>query len=380
MNDMTELPTGLYELRADTPAPRDAWLARTRHRLLTEPRTTSHARLPGGRRWNTVRVVGVTAAIGVISAVTIGLLPVTGNDSGGQFGSDYALNNVAAAAVLREAADNAENATLNLTWEAIDNDKYVYSSSRVVEVRSAFDDDPSRPLNYREERLTENWEPVSGKGPELLRFTVVKREAISSAAELKKAGIDLEVSNEVKEYPQERTAERSGEDRAPSESGDAFDNPTLTELANLPTDPNKLLGVLEYKHANREWSIELGSGIGAFLRFGPLGEAIKLLRNGDVLIKPELRKALFLAAAEIEGIQRFGDVELDGRKGIALGKTAGGVQSEMVIDPEQSRLLGFRTVVISDARDAIVEGQPKGTVLRAESTRSTIVDQPGETE
>ncbi len=395
MNDLKSLPKTLHELRADTPPPREAWLVHTRNRLSTEPISGFTTRFSDNLRRNSIRWVALTATASVVGVVAVGILPFGGN-GGGQFGDSLQID-PAAAAVLQEAANNAENAAPVAKNSATLDGKYVHHRSRVVEVKTMIPREETAPV-FRDDRITENWYETTGRGSAMVRETMVKREPVSPVAELEKAGVDLSTTNHVSQYgdPSDYPIKPHPDD-ANIQPGDVFSNPTPAKLAKLPTDPDKLLKILREKYsdpARTTFDEEPGSpegvdtinginginGIPTFLWNGPLGEVIRLLYYGDALLQPELRKALFLATARLEGIERYDEVELEGHKGIALGGTKDGARAEMVIDPEHSRLLGFRTVVVSDDRSERFYGQPKGTVLRSESVRSAIVDKPGQTQ
>lgn len=354
MNDLRTLPTELIEFRSDTLEPSETWQLRARNRLTSEATTTARDSHP---RWTPLRVVGVAAVIGVVAALTVGLLPT--NKDNGQFGAENA-----AAAMLREAAGNADKAGPRLQL-ASPAKAYIYTRTRTRELKEVMAKLPgeeleqSTGLRYVEETLTDYWAPVDQSGQALERRTVVKREAYSPAAELAKAGVDLGVRNVVTEEKHQVRVE------AKSTVTDPFQNPTPTALATLPIDPDQLLDVI------RKAAMFKGKSTA----HGQWHAVAGLLHRGDAMLTPELRKALFLAASKIKGLHISGQVaDASGRPGTAIGTRQDKVRVELLVDPKTSRVLGERHIMAEDS-----DSLPKGTVLNVTSGSSAIVDGVGTT-
>lgn len=95
-----------------------------------------------------------------------------------------------------------------------------------------------------------------------------------------------------------------------------------------------------------------------------------LLRTGTV--PAELRSALYGAAALVPGIEVIpGETTLNGRTGIALGRTepSRDERQDIIIDPENGELIGERTV-----RTEAGFGAPAGTTWAATAVTTTVVE------
>jgi hypothetical protein len=149
----------------------------------------------------------------------------------------------------------------------------------------------------------------------------------------------------------------------PREPG--VDNPTLSWVANLPTDPEQLLAVFRAaagpstKHDND------------YLTFKT---AVSFAARADALLTPAVRTSLYQAIALLPGIERVpGEVDLAGRAGVAIGRVAEGFRYEIILDPVTSRVLGSRMVATAGA------DVPAGTVIVWSSTDQVVVDAVGAT-
>jgi hypothetical protein len=112
-------------------------------------------------------------------------------------------------------------------------------------------------------------------------------------------------------------------------------NLTFKELRRLPTEPDALYA--EIKQA----AGKAGPG--------PRQEAFTVI--GDLLreapVPPNVRAALYRAAARIPGVRLIGEVrDPIGRKGLAVALTANDTRRELIFDPDDSTLLAEREVLI----------------------------------
>jgi hypothetical protein len=108
-----------------------------------------------------------------------------------------------------------------------------------------------------------------------------------------------------------------------------------TDMSTFPRDPYRLL--------NNIYKRTLGAGQSVD------GEALvfiaDLLRTG--IVPADLRASLFETAAMIPGVTiTEGQANLDGRTGVAIGRTEGTVtRQEIIIDPKTGQLIGERQVL-----------------------------------
>jgi RNA polymerase sigma-70 factor (ECF subfamily) len=128
----------------------------------------------------------------------------------------------------------------------------------------------------------------------------------------------------------------------------------------LPRDPQELYELIraEYNGGSR------GPDEDAWVRI------TALLRTGTA--PADLRSALYGAAALVPGIEVIpGQATLNGRIGIALGRTESGrdERQDIIIDPGTGDLIGERTV-----RTQAGFGAPAGTTWAATAVTKTVVD------
>jgi hypothetical protein len=103
------------------------------------------------------------------------------------------------------------------------------------------------------------------------------------------------------------------------------------------------------------------------------GRVCNLLR--EKYLPPDTTAALFEAAATIPGITVIPDqVDLAGRPGIAVSRSAGEIRQDLIFAPSTHRLLGERDI---ELRDSV--HYPKGTVFgESAQLRVAIVDRAGQ--
>lgn len=142
----------------------------------------------------------------------------------------------------------------------------------------------------------------------------------------------------------------------------AWQVPTPAFLAGLPRDPAQLLARLERDAPdNSRGRAEL------------LVYVADLLRS-PMLVPADLRSALYLALARIDGLTVTpGAVDLDGRSGTALGIDDKQSRQEIIVDPATGEFIGEREVLLPSATYL-----PPGTVTSYSSVRATVVDAIGQ--
>ncbi len=149
----------------------------------------------------------------------------------------------------------------------------------------------------------------------------------------------------------------------PREPG--VDNPTLSWVASLPTDPERLLAVFR---------AAAGTNTKHDSDYLTFKTAVSFAARADALLTPAARTALYQAIALLPGIERVpGQVDLTGRAGVAIGRNGEGFRSEIILDPVTSRVIGTRMVATTGA------DWPAGTVIASSSTDKVVVDSVGAT-
>ncbi|SEB32929.1 hypothetical protein SAMN04489727_0632 [Amycolatopsis tolypomycina] len=342
------------------PRPQPADLARIRATVLAR---TATARRPARRRTVAVLAVAASVAVAVAAATTISLWP-----------ERAPVTPAAAPAPARDTGAEAITAagsvpaTVELvvkrvaTAQPLDlgHGGYLYTADRATSVQSATG--PDGPAYYVTEDVTERWSVVAeGTAPKLVRTTRgLGAHPLTPAdgAKLARYGTDYTKVTTATYDPaaHPKTAE------TPAAPG--LGNPTPAYLASLPTDPGRLLAVL------RE-SVDVP---------GPDGDrqvfkaGTGLATAADALLPPALRAALYQALAMVPGVERIpGQVDLAGRAGVAIALTAKGKRTELVIDPETSRTLGFRMVTAT-----ALDGMAPGTVVYSATKNQKVVERLGD--
>ena len=104
---------------------------------------------------------------------------------------------------------------------------------------------------------------------------------------------------------------------------------------------------------------------GRELEGGPAGAGETFVQIGDFLrqsdASPALRSALYQVAATLPGIELLGNVvDQGGGHGVGIAYVSNGVQTEYVIDPQTSQMIGETKTAVSATN---VYGAPAGTVV-----------------
>jgi RNA polymerase sigma-70 factor (ECF subfamily) len=134
----------------------------------------------------------------------------------------------------------------------------------------------------------------------------------------------------------------------------------VPSTAGLPRDPHKLYDYLSSISKGGSNSADEATWVAI----------TDLLRTGTV--PADLRSSLYRAAALVPGIKVIpGDVTLDGRTGVALGRveSSRAERQDIIIDPATGDLIGERTVQLTSKFNA-----PAGTAVESTAVTTRVVD------
>jgi hypothetical protein len=321
MNDL-ELVRGF---RNEVPLPDDDVVARAYRRML-------NAREAGGRRppvratrsrGRRVRVaLGAAAVLAVMALVLPAVLP------GGRPGGP------SAALALEKASEVAAAQPRSASPSA---GQYVYTKTQGIFLNMWADAGPNHEgFSVLMPETREAWIGPDGSGRLLETtgtpsFPTPEDEAVWKAAGSPDLGGN-------------QTHDDTFPAGAPDEGGLFY-----LDLSKLPTDPAQLRQLIEQRKVEG----------------GPPGDAETFTIVGDMLREtyapPELRASLYQIVAHLSGVEYVGRVTDDaGRVGIAVAfpNEQGGVQHELVFNPNTSELLAERSVLMEDSSEG-----PAGTIL-----------------
>jgi len=345
-----------YYDQADAPDPRT--LTGIRHDVLTRL-----AARPTRARTRRIAVVNVTAAITVIvGAVAVAsVVAPTGQPVVAPTGQPPdASATVALAdsldgpATLRLLADHTGNAPALV----LGRHQFVYTYTRLSTVGKVA---VGRPIGsdiayFRHYLVTELW--ASAESLASVRWKVTKyldpRPLTRADAEkLKGHRFPKVIANDSK------VPGPAGERPEPGPY-----NPTPAYLASLPTDPDQLLDALrDPPHPEKP---DPGGQQAAQKIFDRVAY---LVQRADAILTPQLRTALYQALATLPGVKRIpGRTDLEGRSGVAIGLTDDCSETQLILDPTTSRVLGVREIVVGCAK-----GLAQGTVVAHSTTDQRIV-------
>ncbi len=346
-----ELDDALSALHAQ-PAPGAQALAETRARLFTAIGLPSDESPPGATRRRASWRGWLAGAAAVAMLVAVGLVTLNG-------GTPTAS---AAVQTLRRAAGT----TIDERDLPIRPGQYRYVATRIWALAQG-EGENGQHFAWRNSYLTQTWMPYdqtqnwvqdnsSATHPEWV---------LGSAQQALKSGLPLDKIGP----PHGRIQARCGDfnsvytGSAPicSTRGD-LKQPTSAWLATLPRDPRRLLTTLEDDGSEPEPDRE-----GGVVEHGAM-----MLSSG--LVPADLRAALYRTFALLPDLQvTEQSVNLDGRKGIALGITDSTVRREVIIDPVSGQFIGQRLVqAVDDPR-----GLKAGTLLDSSSVVTGVVDAVG---
>jgi hypothetical protein len=150
--------------------------------------------------------------------------------------------------------------------------------------------------------------------------------------------------------------------------------PQPAQLSGLPTDPDAMFKYL-YRVSSEDWEVGLSA------------DQLAVARVGDVvagsLASPAVLTAVYRAAERIPGVMVAADmVDVTGRHGVALVRTADHIRTELIFDRTTYAYLGSNTVV-AEAYSVEYEGtvydHQRGDVIeRSAILRVAVVDRPGQ--
>lgn len=126
------------------------------------------------------------------------------------------------------------------------------------------------------------------------------------------------------------------------------------DLSVFPTNSEDLLQVLEEREL-------VGGDDADWVTFQIIGELLT-----ETYASPKLRAALYEVAANFPGVEFAGRIRDEaGREGVSVAYVGGGHRQELVFDPNTSRLLAARWIML-DAEEAGVSAGPEtwpGTII-----------------
>jgi hypothetical protein len=353
-------------VRAALPAPRlsDDDLARLRAAALRSLATPDRNPMPR-------RVVFVAAAVAVVvgAGATVAVL------SGGDNPAGTAVSPPSGQAPLVGADASAHDVlvtlaahTEGLTPLTVRPDQFVYSHTRGQNVNGIVLDDAGDEAQVISESDTATWFAADG-----LRMVRIEQTMNINARPLTEQDA-RKLAEHGKKVPAQSTMvlpdpNANGDPKRELPTGPTpepgVDNPTLSWVAGLPTDPEQLLAV--FRAAG-------GTSTKHDTDYLTYKTAVSFAARADTLLTPAGRTALYQAIALLPGIERTpGQVDLAGRAGVAVGRTAEGVRYEIILDPVTSRVLGTRMVAVA------LPGVPAGTVLAWSANDQIVVDSVGAT-
>lgn len=159
--------------------------------------------------------------------------------------------------------------------------------------------------------------------------------------------------------PKDNTRQEIAEQRATFRAnGPGIRRPTPEFLASLPTGVEDLEARLRKEFRKNPQERDAANRTDDQWMFNDIRQT---LLSADPIMTPKLRAAIYRVLAELDGVTRVpGQVDLAGRKGVAVGQVYGGVRDEIIFDPERYTVIGARSVVVADLPDSVVEG-PSGS-------------------
>jgi len=126
---------------------------------------------------------------------------------------------------------------------------------------------------------------------------------------------------------------------------------TYPDYADLPTDPEELLELIESREL-------IGGPDGDWQTFSIIGDLLREVSPG-----PKVRAALYQIAAELPGVELVGRVvDGAGRQGVAVAYTNPSSDArarlELIFDPTTAELFGWGEVLVADSTVDVESGGP----------------------
>ncbi|WP_109506517.1 CU044_5270 family protein [Nocardioides speluncae] len=327
---MDEL-TLVREIGADTPEPETLALRRARKQLLTASEREQRPRV----RRPLIRVAAAAAAVALVAGGVV---------VGETFWRDGSHRVVASADAV-DVLDRAAKAELAQNDPVVGPDKYLKVAFKEQYLGEGEGADGNRAAWLEEGRQT-LYVPGDPDRDWVLELTARRI-------------VDVYIGDPVPSTGSGETLRaRDGAFYHPL--GEDWGSPSPDFLDSLPRDRDELRDRLYDDSAGGGQSVD--------------GEALvyiaDLLRSGRV--PADLRVALFEVAKTIPGVTVTDDaVVLDGRRGVAIGRTEGenGVRTELVFDRQSGLLIGERGVTTTD------RFLPVGTVTTSTAVSASVVDE-----
>ncbi|ALG05928.1 CU044_5270 family protein [Kibdelosporangium phytohabitans] len=337
-----ELDRALATLNAEVP-PGDVALAKARAELMGASGAPQAVRQPKARRhWGRW-----AAAVAVIAASFTALQVVP-------FGDEPSLPTAAAGELLTRAADK-----IGASDPVVGPGQYLYIEEHDWGGMGALHpSDPAKGWFYLDERFNEKWVPADRTQEWLWR----KRETGNRKW-------IVGGPNQVPPMPGSPMPDRRArcgdfiirQSEKPCEGPGSWYRPTPEFLASLPTDPRQLHDLIRKEVSSRSHPPEMAA---EFTMTGMLQQVLDLAKPG--VAPADIRANLYRALALTPGlvISDRDAVNLDGRKGVALGLEAEGVRWEMIVDPETGQYIGSRQTQLEANSQRVPVGTVTSTAVR----------------
>ncbi|ONI78813.1 hypothetical protein ALI144C_29000 [Actinosynnema sp. ALI-1.44] len=346
-----ELDRALAVLNADVP-PGDTALARARAELLAASGAPQAVQPPKARRhWGRW-----AAAVAVIAAAFASLQVVP-------FGDESSVPTAAAAELLINAADK-----IGASDPVVGPGQYLYVEEHNWGGMGFFS--PSAPANnffYLDERFNETWIPADRTQEWLWRMRETgNRKWIVGRPEQAPA-----ITNSPLPDQRARCGDFTiSQSEKPCEVAGSWYRPTPQFLASLPTDPRQLYDVIYKEVSARSYPPGMPAN---FFESQVFQQVSHLVKPGvaPAGIRANLYRALALTPGLV--ISDKDAVNLDGRRGVALGIEAEGVKWELLVDPKTGQYIGTRQTQIKAAEG----GTPPGTVTST-AVKIGVVEKMGD--
>lgn len=131
-------------------------------------------------------------------------------------------------------------------------------------------------------------------------------------------------------------------------NGPSFYCATPAWLAQLPSDPDELLALLQQTVQTNKWS----------QAHNIWNMMYSFVMNGDILLSPASRAALFQAYAHLDGLSAE-SVVIGGETFIGLRHNENGSADEILFDPATGRAAGIRSLYADLSGVSPAPGQPE---------------------
>ena len=122
---------------------------------------------------------------------------------------------------------------------------------------------------------------------------------------------------------------------------------TYAGLERLPTAPGALLSYLERPNGCPSAAFAGRHASASSSRFARAWDEISTILGNGLVMPPRFGRAIFAAAARIPGVVLLPTVvDVAGRHGIAVARTAAGLRTELIFEPHSYRFIGVQDIVL----------------------------------